>query len=153
MGLSTGSDAISSSSWISKQDQQDYGDADPAADGNGGEEEEEEEDFGGDEDDEEEDFGGDEDDEEDEEDEGDEDDEEEEEGGRGVEDDPAFKQAMQGRLSFAPAPAHELNVLCCSANIGNTKILPGDLKKWLYGARFPTEIYTRGCHWSPRQLT
>jgi hypothetical protein len=22
----------------------------------------------------------------------------------------------------------------------------------LYGARFPTEIYTRGCHWIPRML-
>jgi hypothetical protein len=23
---------------------------------------------------------------------------------------------------------------------------------WAYGARFPTEIYTRGCHWIPRMF-
>jgi hypothetical protein len=31
-------------------------------------------------------------------------------------------------------------------------MLSGWFDRELYGARFPTEIYTRGCHWIPRMF-
>jgi hypothetical protein len=34
-------------------------------------------------------------------------------------------------------------------------LVAGNLDYWIYswcGARFPTEIYTRGCHWIPRMF-
>jgi hypothetical protein len=48
----------------------------------------------------------------------------------------AFEEAFADELVRAPSPITLLEDFACR----------------LYGARFPTEIYTRGCHWIPRMF-
>jgi hypothetical protein len=51
--------------------------------------------------------------------------------------------------------AHRRTVRCSSLSSSQASLATNLLANigGQYGARFPTEIYTRGCHWIPRSVT